>query len=166
MRFLLQLLLLILGVAQYLEAQWPSTISSGARVQLRLPEVQYQYGRRGHLLRGKVTALTGDTLYLAITDSLSPVPVPRRMIQRLEYSRGVPSRGASALRRGLLSAVGSALFLVVWNELDGDEDRISTGEAALIGGGVGLVTGGITGALFPSERWKRVRLQHDLTVAR
>jgi hypothetical protein len=66
MRFLLQLLLLALGIGQYLEAQWPSTVRSGARVQLRLPEVQYQFsGRRGHQLRGKVTALAADTLYVA-----------------------------------------------------------------------------------------------------
>jgi hypothetical protein len=106
-----------------------------------------------------VTRLSSDTLYIAVTDSVGAVPIPRRMIDRLEYSRGVPSRGASALRRGLISAAGTALFLVLFNEVGDDDDRVSTGTAALIGGGVGLVTGGITGALYPVERWRRVELE-------
>ena len=160
MRTLIPIIILVIGVCRSLVGQWPSSINGGARVQVRLPEVQYQFGgRRGHLLRGKVAALVADTLYLAITDSLSPLPIPRRMIERLEYSRGVPSRGASALRRGLISAVGGSLVLVLWNELGDDNDRVSTGTAALMGGGAGLVAGGVQGALFPRERWKRVRLE-------
>jgi hypothetical protein len=158
MRSLTILLILALGVAESLTAQWPAGISSGARVQVRLPEVQYQFvGRRGHPLRGKVAALAADTLYLAVTDSLAPLPIPRHLIERLEYSRGVPSRGASALRQGLISGAVSALFLALWNEVD--DSGVSTGTAALVGGGVGLVTGGIRGALFPIERWKRVQLE-------
>ncbi len=33
-----------------------------------------------------------------------------------------------------------------------------TGEAALIGGGIGFGTGAIFGAIFPRERWKSARL--------
>jgi hypothetical protein len=47
-------------------AQWPAEIVLGTRVQAQLPEAQFQpAGRRGHLLRGRVTALAPDTLYLA-----------------------------------------------------------------------------------------------------
>jgi hypothetical protein len=159
MRAAILLFILANSVAPTLSAQWPSRVTPGARVQVRLPEVQYQFvGRRGHMIRGKVAAVAADTLYLAVTDSLPPLPIPRHLIERLEYSRGVPSRGASALRQGLISGVTSALFLVLVNELY-DYDDVSTGEAALLGGGVGLITGGITGALFPLERWKRVRLE-------
>jgi hypothetical protein len=158
MRSLSLTLLLILTVCPQLASQWPSQITSGARVQVRLPEIQYQFaGHRGHYLRGKVTTLTADTLYLAVTDSLTPLPLPRRFIQRLEYSRGVPSRGASALRQGLISGVTSAIFFVLVNELY--DDGASAGDAALLGGAVGLTVGGITGALYPKERWKRVKLR-------
>jgi photosystem II stability/assembly factor-like uncharacterized protein len=45
-----------------LPAQWPAELAAGARVQARLPELQYQTnGNRGHLIRGRVTALSGDT---------------------------------------------------------------------------------------------------------
>jgi hypothetical protein len=91
-------LTLITGVVPLLGAQWPSALTSGARVQVRLPEVQYQYGgRRGHMLRGRVTSLSADTLYLAVTDSLGPLPIPRQMIERLEFSAEFPR--ASRARR-------------------------------------------------------------------
>jgi hypothetical protein len=136
-------------------AQWPSDVEPGARVRVRLPEVQYQEStRRGHLVRGRVSALGPDTLYLAVTDSVGPLAVPRSLIQRLDLSRGVPSRGANALRQGVITGALSALMLVLINEADGLHD---TGDAALIGGGVGFATGAFFGALFPRERWKSVR---------
>jgi hypothetical protein len=153
-------LILITGVFHQLGAQWPPSVTSGARVQVRLPEVQYQVGsRRGHLIRGRVTSLTSDTLYVAVTDSLGPLPIPRRMIERLELSRGVPSRFASAARRGLIAAAGFALLSIAINEIDDEPDQVDTGTAALIGGSVGLVVGGALGAIYPNERWKRVRLE-------
>jgi hypothetical protein len=155
-------LILITGVFHQLGAQWPSTVTGGVRVQVRLPEVQYQFaGRRGHMVRGRVASLTSDTLYLAVTDSLGPLPIPRRMIERLEFSRGVPSRLASAARRGLISAAAFSLLSVWLNEVEDESDQTSTGTAALIGGGVGLVFGGFFGALYPTERWKHVRLEDD-----
>jgi hypothetical protein len=149
-------LLLLLGVnSSPITAQWPAEIAAGARVQVRLPEAQYQTDpRRGHLIRGRVRALTRDTLYVAVTDSLGPLAVPRTVIQHIDLSRGVPSRGASALRRGILSGVFSALTLVLFNKID---NRSDTGEAALVGGGVGFAFGAVLGALYPRERWKSVR---------
>jgi hypothetical protein len=82
-------------------AQWPSDVVEGARVRVEVPEQQYQAdNRRGHLLRGRVTAVAGDTLYLAVADSLGPLAIPRTLVQRLDLSCGVPSRAASAVRRG------------------------------------------------------------------
>jgi hypothetical protein len=159
MRSLSLSFLLILSASQDLASQWPSRVSTGARVQVRLPEIQYQFsGWRGHSLRGKVTALSADTLYLAVTDSLTPLPIPRRFIERLEYSRGVPSRGSSALRQGLISGVSTAILFLLLNEID--DDGTSAGDAALIGGGIGLTLGGISGALWPKERWKRIKLEN------
>jgi hypothetical protein len=140
-------------------AQWPAEVSAGARVQVRLPELQFQESaRRGQLIRGRIAGLSSDTLYLAVTDSVGPLPLPRSLIERLELSRGVPSRGASALRRGLISGALSAAMLALYSSIDGEADGINTGEAALIGGGVGLAAGAIFGALFPRERWKSVRI--------
>jgi hypothetical protein len=142
-----------------LSAQWPGTVAPGTRVRVRLPEVQFQETtRRGHLLRGRVTTLSPDTLYLAVTDSVGPLAVPRSLIEKLDLSRGVPSRGASALRQGLISAALSALTLVLINEAWSGTSDWDTGEAALIGAGVGFASGAIVGAIFPRERWKSVRV--------
>ena len=144
--------------AQGLEAQWPAEIVPGARVRARLPEMQYQQGnQRGHLLRGRVSRLSADTLYLAITDSVGPLAVPRHLIQRLDYSRGVPSRLSSALTRGLVSGAVLAGTLALFNEL-WEDPGTSTGDAALIGAAIGFGTGAIVGAIFPIERWKSVKL--------
>jgi hypothetical protein len=155
---LVTLILLLAGLGfSETTAQWPATVEPGARVRVRLPEVQYQETvRRGHMLRGRVTALTPDTLYLAITDSVGPLAVPRPLIQRLDLSRGVPSRGANALRQGLISGALSALMLVLINETGSGTSEWDTGEAALIGGGIGFATGAILGAIFPRERWRRI----------
>jgi hypothetical protein len=143
------------GPASSLAAQWPAGVTPGARVQARLPEAQLQIeGPRGHLIRGRVTALTADTLYLAVTDSLGPLAIPRPMIMRLDLSRGVPSRGESALRRGVGGAVGGALVGLLVAAFDDDVD---SGEGALVGASIGLGLGAISGALFPRERWKRAR---------
>jgi hypothetical protein len=139
-------------------AQWPPQVVPGARVQVRLPEAEFQDSpRRGHLLRGRVVRLVSDSLYLAVTDSVGPLSIPRSLIERLEYSLGVPSRTSSALGRGLRAGAGSALLLVLLNEIQ-DDPEISTGEAALLGGGVGFAVGAVVGALRPEERWRRVRL--------
>jgi hypothetical protein len=146
-------------------AQWPQEIVPGARVQARLPEAQFQpAARRGHLLRGRVAGLAPDTLYLAVADSVGPLAIPRALIERLEYSRGVPSRASSALVRGLKAGAAMALALALWNELDEGSDRTSTGTAALVGGSVGFATGALVGALRPQERWRRVRLGVSVPV--
>jgi hypothetical protein len=151
---------LVFNSVAALAGQWPSAITVGARVQARLPEVQYQFdGRRGLLIRGHVTALTPDTMYLTVTDSLGPLAVPRRLIQHLDHSRGVPSRSASAARRGVLAGAGAALLFALLNEMEEEPGRMSTGSAALVGAGAGLTMGAVLGALYPHERWKRVRLK-------
>ncbi len=163
------MLVLVLGhlLSASAGAQWPEEITPGTRVQVQLPEAQLQgAARRGHLLRGRVAHLAADTLYLAVTDSVGPLAIPRHLIENLHSSKGVPSRASSALRRGIPSAAASALLFILLNELDDASDRSSTGTAALVGGGVGLATGALMGALYPRERWRRVRLGVTLAVPR
>jgi len=115
-------------------------------------------GHRGQLLRGRVTALTPDTLYLSVTDSLGPLPIPRRLVDQLKLSKGVPSRFGNAMRNGLAAAAFGALVSIGINELQEGPDQITTGDAALIGACVGFAVGGVTGAIWPTERWKRVKM--------
>jgi hypothetical protein len=141
-------------------AQWPTEVAAGARVQARLPEAQYQMdGVRGQLIRGRVTSLSADTLYLAVADSVGSLAIPRTMVQRLHLSRGVPSRGVNALRRGvLMGLVGAFTALTAYSLIDEQGDP-SIGEATAIYGGVSFGVGAILGAIFPHERWKRVQME-------
>lgn len=162
LRILIPILLLNVGLIPSLSAQWPAEITAGTRVRVKLPERQYQFaGPRGQLLRGRVQALTPDTLYLAVTDSVGPIAIPRSLIAQLAFSRGVPSRGESALKRGLVSGAAWALLMALWVELDDDPGGTDTGDAALLGGGVGFATGAIFGAIRPRERWKKLDLPRD-----
>lgn len=159
MRTLLTVSLLMVGQVTGIAAQWPREITLGTRVQVRLPEVQYQFaGTRGQFLRGRVTALNPDTLYLAVTDSVGPLAIPRGLIDRLAVSRGVPSRVESALKRGLLSGALTALLVAGLAELD-DDPGSDTGTSALVGGAVGFGTGVVFGAIYPRERWKSLDLR-------
>jgi hypothetical protein len=153
------LLLSAMSAATNLTAQWPADLAPGVRVRARLPEAQYQVdGSRGHLVRGRIMALAPDTLYLAVTDSLGTLAIPRSLIQRVDISRGIPSRGLSALQRGVLSGVTSALAALIAFGINDEPDGIDSQTAALVWGGVGLVGGSVFGALYPRERWKRVPL--------
>lgn len=139
-------------------AQWPSEIVAEARVRAKLPEAQFQPGGpRGHLVRGRVAGLAPDTLYLAVTDSVGPLAIPRGLIERLDYSQGVPSRAASALVQGVRTAAAVALLVVLVNTAEDDSD-LTTGQAALAGAGIGFSLGAVVGALRPEERWRKVRL--------
>ena len=151
--------LLFASAPPHANAQWPPEVFPGARLQVRLPEAEFQAGaRRGHLVRGRVVRLSPDSIYLAVTDSLGPLAIPRSLIQRLDRSRGVPSRTSSALLRGARDGAAIALLTVLLNELH-EESDLTTGEAALLGGGVGFALGAVVGALRPEERWRRVRLE-------
>jgi hypothetical protein len=143
-----------------LSAQWPEEITPGARIRVRLPEVQYQLdGPRGQPIRGRVTNLSTDTIHLAVGDSVGSLAIPRLLIQRIDVSRGSPSRGMSALQRGAVSGVIGALYGLLAAGLYEDSDGIDEAESALIGGGVGLAVGAVFGAIWPHERWKRVKLK-------
>jgi len=154
-------LLYLLTAASAAQSQWPPGIEPGARVRVTVPEEQRQPDKvtRGHELRGRVMHLNLDTLYLAVTDSLGPLAVPRSATRRIDLSRGVPSAGASALRRGLVTGVLGAVAGVLLVAGDNEPGGSSEGDAALIGGGIGLVMGGVLGAVFPTERWRRIRLE-------
>jgi hypothetical protein len=129
-------------------------------VQAKLPEAQFQpVGRRGHLVRGRVAGLATDTLYLAVADSVGSLAIPRRLIERLDYSRGVPSRASSAFTHGVRTAAAVALLVVLFNGLEDDRDRMSTGTAALAGAGIGFTIGAVVGAFRPQERWREVHLE-------
>jgi hypothetical protein len=139
-------------------AQQQGLLVPGSRIQVLLPEAEFQtWSPRGQLLRGRLQSITADTLYLNVTDSLAALAVPSKWIRRLYVSRGVPTRPGNALRVGLIWGALSAASTFLLAELSSSDGR-SPGEALAVGGAIGFGSGFLFGALYPTERWKRVPL--------
>lgn len=123
--------------------------------------------RCGHLVRGTPVRLTADTLYLAVTDSLGPLAIPRHFVRRLDRSRGVPSAAASGLRRGLIGGVTCAGVGLLLAAADNNSaTNRPYGEWALDRGATCFAIGAAWGALFPTERWQRVQLAPVVAAGR
>lgn len=152
---------LAFAVARPIAAQFPTDVAVGSRVRVVVPDSLRQASGpwRQQWLRGDVAALAGDTLYLQLQGAAAPVPIRRAAIRRIDRSLGMPTPAESALR----SAVGWAFLGAVlglttgWPE--GNLSSRSRGDAAALGAAVAGGIGFVLGALFPSERWRRVRFR-------
>ena len=148
---------LLLALPLSAPAQEAAPLSPGTRVRLSLERQSQPKGLApSPALQGALTAVGPDSVTLRLHPGATPVSVAVHAIRRIEVSRGVPSRLESALRQAvLLGALGAVEFPL----LDRNERSFgSTGEAALAGAAIGAAAGAISGALFPRERWRRVRL--------
>lgn len=143
-------------------AQFPG-VTEGQRVRVWLPERYHQMDGPWHrqVLRGTVTALSDDTLRLAIAGTGGTLVVPRSGIRRLELSRGRPRRIPSGIERAIGGAIAGAIEIALQNDPYGREwphyrrDWRAAEEGAKWGAAIGFGWGFI----FPHEQWKRVRLR-------
>jgi uncharacterized protein YcfJ len=133
------------------------------RVMLVLtPQHQVEGHTRPQALRGTLVAEDADSLTVQVHPGTGPIRVARSVVRRMYVSRGVPSRSQSAATGAVVGAVGGALWGWIYNperEQRSDQDAALLGAAA--GGGFGLVMG----ALFPAERWKRVRMPSNVALS-
>lgn len=140
-------------------AQRGDTLQVGARYRITLPEFADRPGPQAppsRWLTGELVERRGDSLVVRPHPTTGAVAVPLSSIHRLERSRGV-SRVASAVEGAVVGALSGVVLGNVVYELglrgSGFDTRWqSMGTMAAHAGGAGLVAG----ALFPSERWKRV----------
>jgi hypothetical protein len=140
----------------------------GWRVRLRIPESSRQVpiGPRSQWLRGTISRLASDTVYLHVPGTIGgELAIPSDSIGAVWRSRGVPSRGTSMLRGALGGAVAGALVGASWIWLDDDGGRPdffgqhTAGEAAAAGAALGAAYAGVISFVWPVERWKRVKLR-------
>ncbi|HET7460036.1 MAG TPA: hypothetical protein VFJ82_02265 [Longimicrobium sp.] len=138
----------------------------GQRVMLVLTHQRDVEGYTpAQVLRGTLTRATADSLTLQLHTGTGPITVARGAVRRTYLSRGVPSRAESAAGGAVVGAVGGALWGWLYNPEDGSwlGTRSDT-HAALIGAGMGGGFGMVMGALFPRERWKRVRAPKNVAL--
>lgn len=142
------------------DAQRGDSLQVGARYRVTLAKLPDRIGPQlpqERWLMGELTAQRGDSLVLRPHPLTGTVAVPLSAVDRLEISRGV-SRGTSAAENtigwGLLGALWSwELYHVGLRGTNFDKPWHAVGTGAAIGAGTGL----LTGILFPTERWRRVR---------
>lgn len=140
-------------------AQKGDTLQLGARYRITLPEFANRPGPQpppSRWLTGELIERRGDTLVVRPHPTTGAVAVPFSSIHRLERSRGV-SRVVSAVEGTFGGALVGAILGNVFYDLgvrgSGFNTRWqATGTIAAHGAGGGL----LAGALFPSEKWKRV----------
>ena len=144
-------------------AQFPEPVQPGARIRVWLPETRQQENTpwRRQLLRGTVASVSADTLHLTVPGTAGTLAVARNAIRRLDVSRGRPSRLASAFERALAGAVVGAIGAALENDPRSSEwpnysrDWRAAGEGAKWGAAFGATIGFV----FPTERWRRIRLR-------
>ena len=150
------------SAAAPLRAQFPAEVQTGTRVRLWIAEPyrQAEGPVRRQLLRGTIERFTADELRLSIHGTAGAIAIPRASVRRLEVSRGV-SRPASAFERAVGGAIGGAVSWALMNDprRSGGPHYRTDWRAAGVGASWGAGIGALTGALFPYERWRRVRLR-------
>ena len=143
-------------------AQFPSQLQTGTRVRVWVPEEYRQDGDnpwRRQLLRGTLSGVDADALRLTIPGAEGSLTIPRNAIRRIDVSKG-QSRVASAFER----AIGGAIVGAIGTALENDPNSTEwphynrDWRAAEEGAKWGAVFGAAVGFIFPTERWRRVRL--------
>jgi hypothetical protein len=131
------------------------------RVRVALPDSVGHAWPRRQWLRGEVAAKAVDTLYLKLQGTGGTVAIPRTAIRHLHRSLGVPSRPESALRAAVgWGVLGAALgYATGWPDWNDGRSTRSAGDRTALGAAAGAAAGFVLGAIFPSERWRRVRLR-------
>jgi hypothetical protein len=154
------LLVASVGLASGLQAQ--KQIPVGARVKIVLSERERQRETRFMrrlVIRGELTAMSAESLWVRPTPVTGIVAVPTARIRRLYESRGVPSRVASLVTDGVGGAVLGAATFAIWYGRTVNGNRVdygeaSRGDAARRGATTGFTVFGIIGFVLPVERWR------------
>ena len=162
LRRLLMLLSVAMPIPATAQSGFPAEIQPGTRVDVLVRDTSRQVWvvPPQQSIRGTVTALAGDTLRLRVPHTSGTLAISRADVRHLRRSLGVPNRGESAARGLVGGAVLGALYgLILRSTERSDWGERTTGDAALLGAGIGAGIGVVTGAIFPTERWKRVKLR-------
>jgi hypothetical protein len=144
-----------------LAAQFPADVNVGTRIRVWLPEPRRQAEGplRRQLLRGTVASLTSDTLRLSLPGAVGTLDIPRSSVRRMEVTRGI-SRPASAFERAVGGAIAGAVTYALMNDprRRGGPHYRTDWRAAGVGASWGAGFGALGGLIWPSERWRRVRM--------
>jgi hypothetical protein len=102
-------------------------------------------------LRGQLVATGHDSLTIQVHPEAAPIAISVNAIHEIDLSRGV-SRSRTAVKHALLGAASWAGIGAMSDaEFGGGET-----ESILIWTAGGFILGGVVGAIFPEEGWRRI----------
>ncbi len=157
MRFIIitsSVILLILVLPVYLNAQEESPVLPGTRVRISAPRVATDR------ILGTVISMDANTLVLKSSIQLAPVSIPLRSINKFEVSKGQKSKVVTGIVNGfIIGAPAGALLGGVRGGYDDVPTAAVAVSGAVIGGLLGAGTGGIIGRSQKTDRWEEVPLE-------
>lgn len=160
-RLLMAALVLVSSVTGAL-AQVDARLQPGTRVRVWLPEAPRQSQGPWHrqLLRGNLSELSADSLWLAVPGAGGRLALARTEVRRIDVSRGT-SRLASALERAFALGVTFAIATALDNDPQGKDwpHYRSDWRAAQQGAWRGAAAGAVIGFVIPTERWRKISLR-------
>ncbi len=154
-----------------LSGQQPLPLESGERVRMVYDcgnAVMYSGGRRINCTdtEANVTAMTNDSIILAVDERTTPFAVPLASVTSLEVVRGQKRRAGRGALIGLGIGAGAGAIGGAIAEAAGEQFCIDTcGSGGVItlvsaafGGLSGLVIGTAVGAFIKTDHWEEVPL--------
>jgi hypothetical protein len=140
-----------------MHAQAPPPVQPGERVRVTVPMVAYD-------LKGRWVEARPDTVRIRVDSDGALLEVPQSSVARLEVWRGRRSNFLPAAFIGLLVGGGVAVAAVTTG-CSPNVDCFGLANAVVVPPVVGLVLGGTIGALVKSDRWERVSLDGNTSLA-
>jgi hypothetical protein len=140
----------------------PAPVDSGARVRVSVASGVRQtwpFAARVHRFQATVRAISADTLYVEVPNTVGRVAVSRASIRWLEVSLGRPSRLARAIEVGVVGAVIFGARMRAAHEDPTTRRFDAAWKAVAVGAAMGFGAGAYFGARQPSERWAMARLR-------
>lgn len=128
-------------------AQDLDSLPVGSRISISLPDTLRPFflSARIQTVTGTLARVTPDSIYVSVRSS-APFGVSRREVHGVSVSRG-ESRKWSALQSAALFGMAGVATAAL------DDNRFPRSARFWLGASVG----GIAGAIWPFESWKRVR---------
>lgn len=124
----------------------------GSRVRVELTEQPDGSGRfEQQTLHGTLAAITGDTLRIAIHPDARTVAIALPGIERLDRSLGI-----DRVREALRNSLGGAAIYGALGYVMPPFGAETSADGALIGAGIGLLAGMVSGVLLPDEKWTSI----------
>lgn len=151
-----------LGIVAFLLAPcvaWskePSAIVPGSRIR-----ITERAADEGGALSGTVVTAGADSVVMSLDKGAQRAPFALAGLSRVEVSRGEKGHTAAGIGLGFLAGAGIGALIGVKDTQGEDSLEVWMNVLAWsgIGAGVGMLVGGVIGAVYKTEKWEQVPVE-------